>query len=123
MRWVRRVTLVSGVLALMSGGLQFALGRPVLGGVLIVVSALGVLSDFSLRRVIRRMEERGPPTDEARERGKRRARRFLWIAVPSWVALGAGIGWVINGAPAAIFMAVMVSSSSGLGIWLTRRHL
>jgi hypothetical protein len=121
--WVSRNSRLAGMLAMISGGLQFALGRPLLGAILVAIGIFGLLSELSTRAAMKRAEERGPPSDEDRARGRRRARRFFLVFLPLWVVGSGAVGWLIAGAGLAIFLVIAMSVGFGFGIWLSRDQL
>ena len=122
LRWVRRISLLSGVFALVIAG-QFALQGE--SGVLIaVLVASGLLSAstwVTLMPAIHRADEHGPLSAEELPLARRRERRasvftaaLLCIAFPV-------IGYVLEGIGGAAFFFVAGALSVGLGIWMLRR--
>jgi hypothetical protein len=123
LQWTRRMAGRAAVIFLLLGILQLVIGQKVLA-VVFLVGALGNAYSFvSLGRTIDRVASAPPPTEDQRERGLKRARRLVLIGAPTMVAVGAGIGWLLDGLPAAIFMGTFMSIGMGTGLWLSRHQL
>ncbi len=118
--WVRRLEIVVGIVALMLSIVLW--GEGWWHWALIAAGVLG-LSPWPGARAILRKAERNPGIlvgDPARRRA--RGRRAVMLLVPMYLLLGVGVGYVVDGWPAAISMGALIGGSGALGGWFYLRR-
>jgi len=122
LRWVRRVSVLASVFALLIAA-QLALqgANEVMIWVIVASALLGATSWVTLRPAIRRADQRGPLTAEEFTRGVRRGDRAVLVMAALYCITFPIIGYLLEGLGGAIFFFVMGTVSGGLGIWMNRR--
>lgn len=122
LRWVRRVSLLSGVFALTIAG-QFALEGEsgVLIGLLLVGALLSASSWVTLKPAIRRADERGALTAVELAAARGRANRVSRILGVGYCIAFPIAGYALLGVGGAIFFLVLAVLISAFGIWANNR--
>lgn len=115
LRWVRRVELHGGIFAL---GLAAVFWDEVVWRWLLIAAGVLSLSPWPGPQALLRKAERKPTvllTDPQRRRA--RAKRVALILPPVYCDIVGGIGYVLDGWPAAIFMGALTGLGTSLACW------
>jgi hypothetical protein len=116
---IRRFELLAGALSLACG---LALWGDGWWHWLLIACGVVALSRYpGPAAILRRTRTRPEVLNYDRERGRRRGMRTVTILVPVYTLLAGLAGYLLDGSPAAIFMAVLIGVSAALGGWLFLR--
>jgi hypothetical protein len=113
---IRRFELLAGALSL---GCGLALWGDGCWHWLLIACGVIALSPYpGLAAILRRARTHPEILNHDRKRGRRRGIRTVTTLVPVYALLAGVAGYVLDGWPAAIFMAVLIGGSAALGGWL-----
>jgi hypothetical protein len=117
-RWVRRMEIVAGVCLIAAAALlDVAWARWAL-----VACGLLSLSPWpGAARILRRAESRPGVLISDPERRQARGRRAVLSLVPLQIVIAFGVGYLIDGWPAAIFVGAVASVGALGGVWFYKR--
>jgi MFS family permease len=116
MRWVRRIEILSGVVSIAAA---LALWSEGAWHWVLLGSGLLALSPWpGPGALVRKAEQKPEILNSDRERGRRRARTFFKILVPSQSLLVGLFGYLTLGVGGAVFMVLMGLLSAAFGFWM-----
>lgn len=116
MRWVRRIEILSGVVSIAAA---LALWSEGAWHWVLLGSGLLALSPWpGPGALVRKAEQKPEILNSDRERGRRRARTFFKILVPSQSLLFGLFGYLTLGVGGAVFMVLMGLLSAAFGFWM-----
>lgn len=117
--WVRHTELVTGIAALAFGLIEWSQGW--WHWLLIGLGVIGISPWPGVTQILRRAEQRPEVLNHDRDRGYRRARRFLIIAVPVYTIGAGAFGYSYGRWLEAGINVVLLGSGGGLGgAWALR---
>jgi hypothetical protein len=119
--WVRRIEILSGLLALTFGLLEWSQGW--WHWLLIGFGLLGLSPWWGVGRILRRADSGPEILNHDAERGYHRARRFLIIWLPTFIIAAAAIGYAYGHWLGAGINIVLIGGGGTLGGWLTLKWL
>jgi hypothetical protein len=120
LRWVRRWEIASGVVAA-AIGLAFWNSGP--WSWFFLGIGLFTLSPWpGPGAALRRLDRKANTAVADPQRGRERARRFARLAVPIYALFGAGMGYLIGGWQAAVFIGGLMGASAAFGAWRVLRR-
>jgi uncharacterized membrane protein YedE/YeeE len=120
LRWVRRLEIVTGLLVI--AGAVLLSGTGGWRWLLIGVGLLGLSPWPGPAAILRRADRKPGVLVTDAERRRARGRRVLRVLVPVYIAIALGVGYLIDGWPAAITAGLLVGIGAGLGAWLVVRR-
>jgi hypothetical protein len=119
LRWVRRMEIVTGALAIAFGVALWNSGW--WHWVLIGVGVSGLLPWFGAATILRRAERDPSVLESDPARGRRRGRRVALLMVLFSLLTGAIIGYTSAGWSGATVVGAIAGASAALGAWLYLR--
>lgn len=119
--WVRRTEILSGLVALTFGLLDWSQGW--WHWLLIGCGVLALSPWWGVRRILRRAESGPEILNNNAERGYHRAKRVLIIWLPVFIIAAAAIGYAYGRWLGAGINVVLIGGGATLGGWLALKWL
>jgi hypothetical protein len=120
LEWVRRMELAGGVWCVVLGLALWNDGW--WHWVLIGIGVAAITPWSGVARVLRKADRNPEVLHRDRTRSRRGGRRYVAVMAVGQPLMGGAIGYVLDGWPAAIFVAGLMAIASVLGIFLVRRR-
>ena len=120
MRWVRRMEIAGGIASIVASAALWGSGW--VHWLLLGVGLFGLSPWPGAAAILRRAERHPEVLNHDPERGRARVRRTAPILVSVCALAGAGVGYLVDGWPAALSMGGLMAVSGGLGAVLALRR-
>lgn len=120
LRWVRRGEIAGGIASIVAGAALWDSGW--VHWLLLGVGLFGLSPWPGAAAILRRAERHPEVLNHDPERGRARVRRTAPVLVSVCALAGAGVGYLVDGWPAALFMGGLMAASGALGALLALRR-